>query len=289
MKKILILTDFSKNATAAAEAGYRIAARMHKDVLLYNSYIKYPSLTGYAAGAWLVDEFIDRERQSKKNLQFVMEGLESLGVDLSANDRAPRIDTLCEDCDLGQAMDSISDTKNIELIVMGAKNEKQQGDTFLYGADTTAVIENARQPILIVPEGWSIENLREVIYATDFEEGDIKAIHHLTRFGSSFHLMINIIHVNEKNAREVCRYEEKETSFRQSVAGLKYPGLIYHDLNGKDTLDRLQRLLKEKQGSMLAMLHMQNSYLIRLFQHSLVTQVIKHQKSALLIYPSKME
>jgi len=45
MKNILVLTDFSENASAAAEAGLLLAGKMHADILLYNTYINYQTIT----------------------------------------------------------------------------------------------------------------------------------------------------------------------------------------------------------------------------------------------------
>ena len=101
MKNILVLTDFSNNATAAAEAGLIIAGKMHADMLLFNTYINYQTITSYGGGGWVVDEFTERKHKSKLGLEALTEGLESLSYHLDPGDRQPVITSESDDSDLG--------------------------------------------------------------------------------------------------------------------------------------------------------------------------------------------
>ena len=47
MKNVLVLTDFSQNSYAAAEAGLLLAGKLHTDLLLFHTYINYQTMASY--------------------------------------------------------------------------------------------------------------------------------------------------------------------------------------------------------------------------------------------------
>jgi hypothetical protein len=87
MKNVLVLTDFSQNSYAAAEAGLLLAGKLHADLLLFHTYINYQTITSYGGGGWIVDEFTERKHQDRIGLQTMTEGLESISDQLDPEDR----------------------------------------------------------------------------------------------------------------------------------------------------------------------------------------------------------
>jgi nucleotide-binding universal stress UspA family protein len=286
MKTVIALTDFSENATSAAETAWLLAGKMHSNLLLYNSYITYPGMTAYAGGPWLVDEFIEKQNQSKERLELLTEGLELLSERLGPDDRMPSISFISEDNDLGSGMSVLTAEKNVELIVMGARSEKNE-ENVLFGNDTSTVIEHAGRPIMITPTGTNLENLHKLVFATDFEEADIKAMHYLAKLGNVLHCKLEIIHVQDSEKVNQTN-DKREEKFKEKISQIRYTGITYHKVGGKNVINRLNRLLTETHAGLLAMVHVQNSFLIRLFQHSLVKEAIASQKMPLLIFPSNM-
>jgi nucleotide-binding universal stress UspA family protein len=283
MKNILVLTDFSDNATTAAETGLIIAGKMSADILLFNTYINYQSIASYGGGGWIVDEFTERKHKSKLGLQALTEGLESLSYQLDTGDRKPAINSESDDNDLGLDVAELIKTKNVELVVMGARSGNKE--SFMFGADTNAVIEYSTRPVLIVPSGADIKKIHKIILATDFQDADMKAIHYLAKLGNLLHCQLEIIHVRGSGSE--C--DKNKKAFEDQLSAIKYTGLKYHEVNGKEVVNRLNRLVNEETGSMLAMVHIQNSFFIRLFQHSMVRKALVHQNTPLLIFPSKMD
>jgi len=284
MKNILVLTDFSENASAAAEAGLLLAGKMHADILLYNTYINYQTITSYGGGGWSPGEYSKRKSQSRKGLNALTEGLESLSALLAPEDRVPAIYIQSDDEDLGMDVAEIIHRKNVEMVVMGARSDTK--DDIMYGADTNAAIEYSTCPILITPAGTNLRKLHKIVFATDFGKSDMKAIHYLARLGKLLHYKIEVVHVSNqtRNTPYV-----KEEAFQWQLDDLNYPGLQYHQINGKNVIHRLNMLVTETPGTLLAMVHAQNSFLVRLFEHSMVKAALVNQKTPLLIFPSKMQ
>ena len=284
MKNVLVLTDFSPNSYAAAEAGLLLAGKLHTDLLLFNSYINYQTMTSYGGGGWIVDEFTQRRIDSIKGLQALTEGLESLSSQLDPQDRCPAINCESNDCDLGMDVAELIREKNVEMVVMGSRSDMP--DDIAFGADTNAVIEYSTRPVLITPMGTNLGKIHRILFATDFDESDLKAIHHMARLAKLFHYKIEVVHVSDPGSH-TC--DKKEQSFRYHLDQLHYTGLHYHAINGRDVIKRLNNFIADEAGTILAMVHVQNSFLVRLFQHSLVRKALGNQKTPLLIFPSKMD
>ncbi|MBS1529508.1 MAG: universal stress protein [Bacteroidetes bacterium] len=282
MKNVLVLTDFSKNAVAAAEAGLLLAGKLHTDLLLFHTYINYQTIASYGGGGWVVDEFTERKHQSRIGLQALMEGLESLSAELDPGDRKPAINSELNDSDLGVDVADLIRSRNVEMVVMGARSNSL--DDIGFGADTNAVIEHSTRPVLITPAETNLREIHRILFATDFEEGDLAAVRYMARLAKLFYWKLEIVHI----CGDEDRCNVKEEAFKYHLEKLDVTGLYYHDINGHDVVRRLHRFLSDEPGTTLAMVHVQNSFLVRLFQHSLVRKALVNQKTPLLIFPSKM-
>ncbi|MBS1519507.1 MAG: universal stress protein [Bacteroidetes bacterium] len=283
MKNVLVLTDFSQNSYTAAEAGLLLAGKLHTDLFLFHTYINYETITSYGGGGWIVDEYTERKHQDRIGLQTMTEGLESISSRLDPEDRKPAINSESNDSDLGLDVADLIHRKNIELIVMGARSNPPEEIGF--GADTNAVMEYATRPVLITPGGTDLRKIHKILFATDFEKGDIEAVHYMARLAKLFYWKLEIVHVCD-SGHDHC--SNKEADFKNHLEKLDITGLNYQEINGKDVVNRIHRFLSNEPETILAMVHVQNSFLVRLFQHSLVRKALVNQKTPLLIFPSKM-
>lgn len=283
MKNVLVLTDFSQNSYAAAEAGLLLAGKLHTDLLLFHTYINYQTMASYGGGGWIVDEFTERKRQDRIGLQAMTEGLESISSQLDPGDRKPDINGESNDSDLGLDVADLIHRKKVEMVVMGSRSNPPEDIGF--GADTNAVMEYATRPVLITPGGTDLRKIHKILFATDFEEGDVEAVHYMARLTKLFHWKLEIVHICDIRDN-YCN--SKEADFKNQLEKLDITGLSYRDVNGKDVIKRIHRFLSGEPGTILAMVHVHNSFLVRLFQHSLVRKALINQETPLLIFPSKM-
>lgn len=285
MKKILVLTDFSENATCAAEAALLLSGKLHADLLLFNTYIDYATMPSYGGGAWKVGEITERQRKSVQGLELLMEGLESLSNELEPDNRKPDIEFDFSDCNLEIDVADILNKNEVELIVMGARSHGR--NEVLYGEDTNSIINHTNRPVLIVPAKTDLKQIHKIIFATAFDEADFKAIHYLIKLGKLFHYQLEIIHVVKPDQKSLVE-SPGALAFKLQLAQLNYQGLNFYEVDGKDVIDRLNHLDTKTGPALLALLHHQRSFFGRLFAHSETKKALASQKVPLLIFPSKM-
>lgn len=287
MKTNLILTDFSGNATNAATFGTYLSSKLHSNVLLFNTYLKFSEALSYAGGPWVVDDVARWKNQSKSQLKDLAHELEDLIAETETEDRMPSINYETEEGNLSNNVEDIINKKNIELVVMGARTGTTIDHVF-YGSDTVSVIHQSKRPVFIIPAECHLKNITNVVFATDFEEADKKALQYLVELGQVFHFELEIIHVTHPGKKKSGKSEE-EIAFLSQLSELKYPGITFKEIGGKDVVSRLNRLCSGKSSELLAMVHYQYSPLMRILHQSTTEKALTNQKIPLLVFPSGME
>jgi len=285
MKNILVLTDFSENASHAAESAVVLAGKMHANLLLFHNFQGFPVTPFYAGGALVVDEPAWITEESKNNLNQLEKRLDPIADELDEDDRRPTIRCECNEGNLAENIKFIAAKKEIELMVMGARTEDPI-DHFFFGSDTQSVIQNAPCPVLVIPEKNEIKSLNKIVFATNFDRADVEAVQYLVKLGKLFDCDIEIVHVVKDEEKKAGK-NEKEILFKEQVGKLKYPKLNYHRENGNDVVRRLNYLCKKNGLGLLAVVHHHNSLFVRMLRHSLTKEILVKQNLPLLVFPSK--
>ncbi len=284
MKNILILTDFSENATHAAFAGVRLAKNLHANILLFNSNTPQAVTPIYAGGPTVVDEINFKEEENKEKLKKLADSLKPF-IEEGKDDWKPSIH--CEEGlgALAYQVRNIIDAKNIEMVVMGAR-EGSRLDHFFTGSETFSVIDHASRPVLVMPRDTSLNNLHSVVFATNFAEPDVKAIQHLAGLGLVFNYHLEVVHINSVPDDDITK-EIRKSQFTKHIQRLRYPHVTVHELHGKNIVNRLNRLCEEKNAGLLAFTHYRDSFFSRLLHQSTAREALAKQKVPMLIFPER--
>lgn len=282
MKKILVLTDFTEHSGQAAEAAVMLSAKINANLILFNTFISQPVLSENGGNPWAVEELIWAD-QSKEKLAFLKEDMEPLIAALPATDHHASIDCRQGLGSLGPQVKDLLGKEAIAMIVMGARSGSAW-DHILMGSDTVAVVNHTNRPVLIIPAGQALKQLKKVTIATDFDEADIHAIHYLTRLGRLFDFKIGVVHV--KVWGEADAGQAQQAAFEKRVAKFNYPGITYQHISGKDLAGRLNKLCEKNGSDLLVLVHDKQSLLGRLFNGSNAKSLLEKQEFPVLIIPA---
>jgi nucleotide-binding universal stress UspA family protein len=284
MKTILLLTDFSKSALNAALAGIRLAKNLHANIFLFHSNTTQALTPIYAGGPTVVDEVNLMEDENREKLKmltdllqpFIEEGESAWKPSLHYNEGLGS---------LSLQVNNILATKDIEIIVMGAR-EGSRLDHFLTGSETFSVIDHVDKPVLIIPHNDYLEDIKKVVFATDFAEDDVKAIRYLAGLGLVFNYHIEIVHINSYGD-DVINRELSKLEFMKRIQRLRYSHINFQELQGKDVVNRLNRLCEDIKTNLLAFTHYRDSFFTMLLHKSMTRHALENQKVPMLIFPSK--
>lgn len=281
MKNILLLTDFTENTKAAAQTALILSQKMHMDLILMTTYVFYPTAENYVGGQWYPQWFEEIEEENQEQIYQLKLQLEEFSLmTLEPGDRRPVIRTRVEIVGLGLGIGDVMKKNNIDLILMGAHQ-----DELLATNHVNEVIRNIKVPVLVMAQGTNLKKITEIIYATDYNEDDINAIGYTLKIAKAFGIELKIVHVAETGKAEA--NGKDKSAFEDRLKKIYASNISYQVVNGKDMATRLTRLVKADHAGLLAMLHHHRSFLARLITHSDTKQLLKEDKTPMLIFPSE--
>jgi nucleotide-binding universal stress UspA family protein len=142
MKKILVLTDYSQNATHAAKTAIMLGEKLHANILLLNNVAGLPVTPYYIGGGFVAEEASRLMEESQKELNNLKDTLIPLIARIDESKHRPSVQIQIVEGDLGENIGSVTHQEDIELVVMGSKTGSSI-DHFLTGSDSNAVINHA--------------------------------------------------------------------------------------------------------------------------------------------------
>lgn len=281
MKTILLLTDFSPAATAAAEAALLLAQRMRFDLILFNSYMRHMELPSAIGAGWNVEEFSLRHQHSKLNMQALTEGLEALSQ-RDPEAYHPMIRPVINDDELGMSVEELCRQYPVVFVVMGAM--LHEGNSYMHEMNINAVIDIANRPILIIPQNANLLQYRKIIFATAFGDTDIHAVHFLTKLGRHLHYQIEAVHIkNQSEPDEKIR----RSQFTDQLNKIDYTGLSYKTEYADNIPVRLKHLC-EKEDALLALVHHHVSLFAKIFEHSVTKGAANNPELPIIVLPAQL-
>jgi len=285
MKKILIATDFSANATHAAAYGYAIATQVKADVILCNAFIVPAEMPQGGILVWPQFEYDELVQSSTSELQQLKEQL-----DHNHKEGSFKPNTSCAS-EVGAVTDVITEITSktdVELTVMGTHGAGKL-DAFLVGNHSHRMINNTKGPLLLVPASAAIKPVKKVAFATDLEhpERDLKAIYELIPLLKRLNAELLLTHIYNG--------DDPTYKFKQHIQQLlvelsnkaNYSNIFYRIVNSNKAERGLDWLCDHGHVDILAMVHWKHDLLDNLLIGSHTQKMAGHVHIPLLVIPEK--
>lgn len=288
---VLIPIDFSPYSLKACDFGFRVAAKMHVDVVLLHVHftpIYIPSLQ------YSTDNFGIPSIENAANMRSIMET-----VHKEMEDLAKIIDKKIEDgiypkvkytCLLREGVPeeeilSYARHEKPLIIVMGTRGEHQE-NLELIGSVTAEVIERSPVFVYAIPEqapSKSIEDIHKVALFTSFDQRDLIAFDSLIKTFKDNQFEITFIHINS--------HEEKRTWNEITLAGIKeyfkkqYPQLEfdYVAVDESHLLNNIDQFIQTNRIDVICTSNYKRNIFARLFNPSMARKMLFHSNTPLLI------
>lgn len=186
MKKILVPVDFSK----PAENALRVAAELAKknDAELHVLHVVEMAETLFGTEQFNVndEQIIFFMKMAKKRFTKFLEKpyLEGLKVVDSVEVGSPTM-----------GIKELEENENIDLVIMGS-NGASGIDEILIGSNTEKVVRHSKVPVLVVKQEFEHLDLKNIVFASNFEEENLDAFKKAQTFADSFHAKLHLLYVN---------------------------------------------------------------------------------------------
>lgn len=187
MKNILVPTDFSACAEAAADLAIDLAARSKASIHFMHML--------HAPTDWvkLTKEQEERYPETRQAIGAARGALDTL-VKQARERGLVAQQFLSFDDTLTALMGHVTSLEH-DLIIVGAHGARGV-NSFLVGSSTRKVIRHARVPVLVVKEKVNAEELRTMVFASDMRSGAEEHLPEVIRLAEVIGSRIQLLYVN---------------------------------------------------------------------------------------------
>lgn len=206
INRILLPVDLSNFSEDLCYYALDLAKKYKADILLFNAYFSanveiINFRESYTYDSKMVEVLADLRKSAEKKL---------IALKTKLNDKIEcdqisdvEIDHLLEPGNPHEQIKFISEKYKPDLIIMGSKGQSSQEKDVL-GEVISSVIEYVSIPLLILSEQGiktKLDNIENVMYATNFEKQDFKAVANLKLICSPYNVSVSCVHFENVNSK----------------------------------------------------------------------------------------
>jgi nucleotide-binding universal stress UspA family protein len=288
-RSILIPIDFSHYSVKACEFGFRLASTLNAEVILLHAYFS-PSFSSIPIGD-VINYEIGQDEETLK-----------LVIDKVNREMSKVIESLHQQIKEGKLPDvkfkhvvregipeeeiiRYSKKHNPSIIIMGTRG-KDQKDMDLIGSVTAEIIERSQTPVFAIPENTCFncfDNIRNIAYATNFDNKDLIAFEKLMQLMQPFKFKMHFIHFDTK--KEDNWTEIKLSGIKEYFAKY-YPEqeIEYHLLEGNDILTVFDDFIHINDIDVISLTTHKRNVFTRLFNPSIARKMVFHSDTPMLVF-----
>ncbi len=277
MTTILVPVDFSKTAENALVFASNLSQKLQARIILFHSFHTYHT-NAYGSAKALEQESLAEKLHADRQLR---ELYDNTGVSAFSSP-----DYISSKNELRQELMHLIDERSVDLIVMGTQGLGNKLEGRLFGTNTSWVVEKAPCPVIVIPENLRMENLEEIVYASNYMAADIANLEKLAQIAQGFPANLTVIHITkEASASDI----DALATFEQHVkTKIQLSGIRFKLLTGSSVEDRLDQYLEENKVDLLVMSAHYRSLMDKLFGKSLTRIMTLYAHIPLMIFHHKL-
>lgn len=271
-KRIVLPTDFSKNALNAIRYALDLYADQKCDFYFLNvyqvgSYNLDNDLTVFEPGE---PEFDSAKKRSEKEFEKLM-------VVLRLRPENPK-HTFHTISTFGYLFEAVEDTiakNDINIIVMGTKGDTGSR-TNIFGTNTINLMEEVTKcPILAVPEEVRFSPPKEIVFPTDYKTPfKRKELNYLIEISKMHNTFIRVLHIKEK--ADLSKKQQDNKTLLESI--LADTGHSFHTLEDLKVQTGINAFIESRDSDMVAFIKRQHSFFGSVFSRPLVKELGYHSR-----------
>ncbi|RMB64104.1 universal stress protein [Dokdonia sinensis] len=275
-RKILIPTDFSKNAWNAVTFASDLFKHQECIFYLLNAY----STSGYSTGDLMVPE---PGTKSYDNAQTVSEnGLAKIMDMLDFREDNPKHEyrTLSEFNDPLSAMRNVIEKVDIELVIMGTKGASNKRGV-LFGSNAIMAMEKLRNcPVMGIPENARVPKVKEIVFPTSYKTHyKRKELKYLIDIAQLQDATICVLHANPRDEMSQSQEDNKQLL----TECLEGANVAFHHLHASDPVQAVQIFVESRDSDMIAFINKKHAFFGSVFTSPMVKELGMFSKVPLLV------
>ncbi|WP_291968059.1 universal stress protein [Maribacter sp.] len=265
-KRILIPTDFSKNALNAIRYTIDLYAKLNCDFYFLNvfSFEKYTtnSLNIPEEGS---AEYLLAKQESEKKLDKLINTLSLHEENFKHNYFTESTANF-----LSEAIKQNIKEKDIDLVAMGTKGATGSKGV-LFGSNTVMAMEKIREcPVLAIPEHISFMSPKEIVFPTDFKDVYKRSeFKYLIELANMHNAEIAVLHL--ENNKELTETQLSNKQLLSSI--LSETKHQFHTLKEKNLGKGIQLFVESRESDMVSFINQKHFFFGNVFSKPLIKEI----------------
>jgi len=272
IRRILVPTDFSPNAGGAVNYAAALAARLGSRLILFHS-VHVPLPVGMEPAILISDKLLLENSTAKLN---------KLRTQLVKKYPALNIEVLTSQGFAVEEIIGLCTSREADLIVMGTRGAHGLSE-ILIGSNTAEVISKSRCPVLAVPADAHMNNIRKVLFATNFADQDFQSVFRLTEIFKPWNPEIIIVH-SEDGAHSHAENNQFEWFKGQVMTSISYDRFYFNLISGKSAEQAISEFAKENEVDVISVSTRRRNLFERLTTRSTSRKLAYHTDIPLLAF-----
>ncbi|HEX7415358.1 MAG TPA: universal stress protein [Bacteroidia bacterium] len=278
MKKILVPTDFSKGADSAIKFAMALAKKEKAKIVLIHAFDISKIIPYMFTPSLMIEKDIKANEQSANiKLRATCYIIRESKIECEYINK--------EGSAISVILETIKESKP-DLVIMGTKGASGIKE-ILMGSQTASIIEKAKCPVIAVPENATFKGIKKIMYATDYNKNDIKALQEVVEIATLFNARITVLHVSDE---EFYPFNEKAylTDFKNKVEKrIKYKKITYKLAFGKHLTNVIEKQIQKASANLLAMSTRHRNLIEKIFDGSVTKKMAFHTRFPLMVFHHK--
>ena len=281
MQKILVPTDFSKNALKAITYASEIALKTGGTI--YLMHVIEPSINMATMQSDSNKPKVLKERTSM--LEIARDTVAAIYPGL-------KVITHLAGGSTDESIVYFAKKENMDIIIMGTTGASGLKKFFL-GSVASGTIANSDIPVLTVPAAYIPEEPANILFATNHFEKDTKILEPVFNISELFSAIVHVVVFKEKDAEKHADLIYNEEQLNDYLHFLKenYPEVSFKGslLEGDDFETALDEYKNQHAIDIIAMVTYPKSFWERILNKSATKQMAFHSTTPLLAIPANIK
>jgi nucleotide-binding universal stress UspA family protein len=280
MKKILVPTDFSHNATKAIYYAVAIAEKANAEIILLN--VTTLLDTAFSSRKALIEEY------NNTRVEGISEQLKELQQSIAVNNATVKLTTKLYKGEIQESILQCAADENADLIIMGTQGASGLKRIFI-GSTTAGIIGNTTVPVLAIPREAMWKGLKNILFATRQLEADDKILTPVLKLAPLDAALIHVAVFTDTDDNDAGDYMEHGrllNTYRQTLPA-RYSDINFKtvQLEGEEFDDTIEQYINDNKIDMLVMTTHKRSFWGNVFNSSMTEEMSYHINIPLLGIP----
>ncbi|MBC8757048.1 universal stress protein [Kordia sp. YSTF-M3] len=275
--KILVPTDFSKNAWLAIKYATRLYEDEVCDFYLLNVFSApknlMDSLFNMVEGS---ESYETAKAASEKELANVVDLLK-----MSASEHSQHtFKIISKFNDVVEAIKNVVEEKDIEIVIMGTKGESNRKDA-VFGSVAIYTMEKVRNcPVLAVPENAPHELPKEIVFPTSYKTHyKRRELQYVTSIAKKCNANIAVLHISDRELNK--SQKERQELLKEIFEDNTYS---FHTLPLNSINDAINIFVDSRDSDMVAFINKKHSFFGSILTNPLVKEVTFFKVPVLVLH-----